>query len=142
MGNIQDKVGRQAEKETEKLLKKYGYWALLVQKGPNGQPFDVVACKEKENGEKITWFVDVKHLKEKEVSFPFDRVESNQETSMKYARKFAGIKEYLGFVIVLERAENRFLFLDYDKFIRLKEKGLKSVKIDELVNYEDLLCTL
>lgn len=138
MGSIQDKVGRIAEKDVEKLFSSHGYWALLVQKGPNGQPFDLIAIKEKEN-KVYKWFVDVKHLRGKVASFTFDRIEANQLTSMKYARSFAGIKDNLGFVITPDLGESRYLYLPYDKLIEMKEKGLKSVKIADLENFEELL---
>lgn len=133
MGIKQNVEGRKAENEVANLLTSYRYWGLPVQKGPNGQPFDIVACRDN-----IPWFLDVKHLESNKNVFNFDRIEPNQKTSMKYAKNFAGNKN-LGFVIVLDRESFKYLFLHYDKFVELEQKGYKSVKLTDLENFEDII---
>ena len=135
MNNVRNELGNKAEKEVVDCFVSYGFWAFNIPKSVKGQPFDIIACKNNCN-----WFVDVKHLEKNKLSFNFDRIEPNQRTSMKYAKMFANISN-LGFVIRAERDSFRHLFLSYDKLIELEGKGYKSVKISELENLEDLLCT-
>ena len=133
MNNKRNILGNKAEEETTKLLTSYGYWAFNIPKGVKGQPFDIIACKEN-----VNWFVDVKHLENNKLSFDFNRIEPNQLTSMNYAKNFSNIKN-LGFVIRVDRDCCGFLFLHYDELINMQEKGLKSVKIADLKNFEELI---
>lgn len=133
MGKKQNILGNKTEVEIAEFLRGKGYWALIVQKGPNGQPFDIIAGRED-----VTWYIDAKHLEGDKVSFSFDRIEPNQRTSMGYARNFALIKR-LGFVIKWERDNSRLFYLSYDKLIELEKKGFKSVKINDLEDYGEML---
>lgn len=134
MSNKQNKVGKATENIIAQYFKSKRYWAFIVPKSINGQPFDVIALNKEKK-----WLVDAKHLEESEASFPFNRIEPNQITSMSYARIYAGIDKYLGFIIKWDREPNRLFYLDYDIFIELKEKGLKSIKISELKDMEDVI---
>lgn len=129
----QNIVGKQAEFNVASLFKKNKYWALNIPKTVAGQPFDIIACKED-----IAWLVDVKHLEANKASFAFERIEPNQRTSMSYAKVLAKMKN-LGFVIEWERDVSRHFFLSYDKLIEMEENGLKSVRIEELEVFDDLL---
>jgi hypothetical protein len=60
---------------------------------------------------------------------------------MNYAKKYSEIVGHLGFIIYWEREPNKLFYLDYDIFTDLSEKGLKSIKINELKDMEDLICT-
>ena len=138
MGIKQNIVGREAEKKVEELFNKNGYWALNIPKSISGQPFDFVACKGSIFEPLVdAWFIDVKHIEDK-ISFDFKRIEPNQRTSMKFARAHSRLKK-LGFVILTEREPSRFFYLTYDKLLKLEKEGLKSVKIYELENFEELI---
>lgn len=139
MGSKQNLLGRKSEREMEDFFASHGYWALNIPRGPNGQPFDFVACKGGDSENLIKgWFLDVKHIEKEKASFDFNRIEPNQRTSMRYARMFARLPN-LGFIIRTERDPQSFLYLSYDKLIELEEKGLKSVKINELERFENLI---
>lgn len=138
--------GNESEKIVALFYKRKGYWAYILPKKVNGQPVDIIAMKEN-----INWFVDAKHLIAEKKSFPFSRIEPNQKDSMQYAKNFAKIKN-IGFVIVvgleqleridLKAIENGLInafFLPYDKLIELEEKGFKSVKIEELESFQEVL---
>ena len=134
---LQNDIGRTEEEKAAKYLSQHKYWALVIPKGPNGQPFDIIASRKRD-----TWFLDVKHLEKDKASFPFSRIESNQITSMNYANIVAKISsDRLGFMIKWERNPDKYFFLSWEKFIECKRKDEKSVKITELVNLEELLCT-
>lgn len=136
MLNIQNRLGKETEKEiAAQFFKKHKYWALIIPKTINGQPFDIIACREND-----LWFIDAKHLDEKKASLPFDRIEANQETSMTYAKCYAKIVARFGFIVYWEREPNRLFYFSFDNYIEMKQKGLKSVKIKELDDMEDLIC--
>ena len=134
MGNSKQlQVGNDAEKYVKEIFKKYGYWAYNTPKSKDGsQPVDIIAMKAN-----INWLVDVKHVREDEISFPFSRIEPNQLTCMDYAKNFANLK-LLGFVIVFERI-NKCVYLPYIRFLTLKEQGRKSVNANELYDLEAYL---
>lgn len=130
---IQNDIGRKTEESIANFFNKRKYWAFIIPKKINGQPFDIIARK----GNDI-WFVDAKHVNEKRLSFPFDDVEPNQESSMKVANIVAGIEDKMGFVIKSDYY-NDFFFLSYTKFKECKANGMKSVKILDLERLEDLV---
>lgn len=126
-------LGNKVEQCIAKIFKENKYWAYIIPKKISGQPFDVIACRKNTN-----WFIDAKHLESDKASFPFDRIEPNQRTSMGYARIFAGIQN-LGFAIQWDRDDSRVFFLSYDKLIELEEKGLKSAKIESLDDFTEVI---
>ena len=46
MGIKQNQIGRHTEIEIAQFLKKYRYWAFIIPKGINGQPFDIIARRK------------------------------------------------------------------------------------------------
>lgn len=136
MSKKQNELGKLTEKDIiAQYFKSKKYWAFVIPKTINGQPFDIIAIRHND-----IWLVDAKHLEEKKASFSFDRIEANQITSMMYAEKYANVDGHLGFIIYWEREPNKLFYLNYDNYIDLSQKGLKSVKIQELEDMEDLLC--
>lgn len=133
MGKEQLKLGDDTEKDIAKFFRGLGYWVFIIPKKIGGQPFDIIASKNN-----VSWFVDAKHLEENKASFPFSRIEPNQETSMNYARTFANITN-VGFVIKWERDNSRLFFLNYEQFINFKKNGVKSVKISDLQDLERMI---
>lgn len=133
MKTKQQEEGESTEKLVVAAFKNNGFWAYNLPKKIGGQPFDIIGCKRG-----ITWFVDGKHLEADKASFSFERIEPNQRTSMQYARGFAGIQN-LGFVIKWDRDLSRLFFLSYDKVIELEKNGCKSVKIEVLEDFIEVL---
>lgn len=132
----QNQIGKTTEKEiVAQYFKTKRYWAFVIPKTINGQPFDLIALRQKD-----IWLVDAKHLESEKVSFAFSRIEPNQITSMMYAKKYANVIGHLGFIIYWEREPNSLFYLDYDNFIELSQKGAKSVKISDLEIVEDIIC--
>lgn len=133
MPSIQNVLGRNTEQNVAEFFKKYYYWAFIIPKKIGGQPFDIIARKENS-----VWFIDAKHLEKDKASFPFDRIEPNQITSMNYAYKFANIKEKMGFIIEWERTQS-FYFFDFLSLKGMIKEGAKSIKIEKLVKLEEIL---
>lgn len=133
MVSKQNIVGNATENEIAKLFKEHKYLAFIIPKKIGGQPFDIIGCNKNN-----VWLIDAKHLESNKASFPFERIEPNQRTSMKYAEIVTGI-ETKGFVIKWERDVSRHFFLSYDKLIELEKNGAKSIPIKELEVFEDLL---
>ena len=126
--------GNKAERDIGLLFKKHGYWAHNFAKSQSGsQPVDVVAIKENE-----CWLLDVKHLRQKDISFPISRVEPNQWACFDYARNFAKIKN-LGIAICHQNSEIYAFWLPYDKLLTLKQNGSKSIKLSDLEALEELI---
>lgn len=127
MGAKENVLGKKAEVYVRDWFKSKRYWAFLIPKSVNGQPFDLIARKKDD-----IWFVDVKHLEDNKASFPFERIEPNQITSMRYAQKVADIYNNLGFIIVWERDTERLFFIEWSEIEQLMKEGVKSKKINEL----------
>lgn len=127
--------GNKTEKFVAKTLKKFGYWNYIMPKKVGGQPCDIMAAKG--GNRTIVWLVDAKHVEEGKVSFSFDRIEPNQETSFNYAINFANLKN-CGFVIYFDRTKSLYWF-PYQDFIKYSQLGYKSVNMNELVEFEEVL---
>lgn len=131
--SIQNIVGDSTEQFIANFLRENGYWAYILPKKVGGQPFDIIACRYNN-----IWFVDAKHLEKEKASFTFDRIEPNQKTSMLYAQQFAHISN-MGFIIYWERNIEKLYFLSYNNLCDMLKNGKKSVKIEELEDFEVLL---
>ena len=133
INSIQNYVGKTTEIIIADFLREKGYWAYILPKKVGGQPFDIVACRCN-----YVWMVDAKHLEKEKASFSFDRIEPNQKTAMMYARTFANISN-IGFVIYWERNTTQLYFLSYDRWQEMSKEGQKSVKIEDLENFGELI---
>ena len=131
--SIQNIVGDSTEQFIANFLRENGYWAYILPKKVGGQPFDIIACRYNN-----IWFVDAKHLEKEKASFSFDRIEPNQKTSMLYAQQFAHITN-MGFVIYWERTPEKLYFLPYDRVLKSEKEGKKSVKIEDLNEFKEVL---
>jgi hypothetical protein len=139
MGQKQGDLGRNTEKNITDFFQQHRYWALIIPRGVGGQPFDIIArYKNKKIGLDDMWFIDAKHLEENKVSFSFNRIEANQISSMEYARDFCGIDEQMGFVVEWEKDGNLYYF-SFEDFLRISEEGRKSIKIEEMQNFSELI---
>lgn len=131
--SIQNIVGDSTEQFIANFLRENGYWAYILPKKVGGQPFDIIACRYNN-----IWFVDAKHLEKEKASFSFDRIEPNQKTSMLYAQQFAHITN-MGFVIYWERTPEKLYFLPYDRVLKSEKESKKSVKIEDLNEFKEVL---
>lgn len=131
-------VGNKTERTVSHIFRKNGYWVYNCPKSQTGaQPFDLIAIKGGENY--IIWFVDGKHVRHNEVSFPLSRIEPNQLASMEYASGFANIStENMGFAIQFERTGN-FYWLCYKDVLESLKNNEKSVNLNKLRLLEEVL---
>ena len=132
MGLKQNIIGKNSELKIADFFKKHYYWAFVIPKGVNGQPFDIIARKGN-----ITFFVDAKHL-DSDI-FSFERIEPNQISSMRYARVVADITDNMGFVI---NKEEEFYYLPYELYVELEAAGCKGIAVSHLEKLEYVLKVL
>lgn len=121
------KVGNETEQIIADYFQSLGFWVYILPKKIGGQPFDIIASKDKE-----TWFVDAKHLEQNKASFSFERIEPNQKTAMKIATEKANMTN-VGFFIYWDRSPGRLYYLPYRMYKGLEKAGNKSVNIGELI---------
>lgn len=141
---LQLELGEKTEKNVSKTLRSFGYWNYILPKKTEGQPCDIVAMKgvynKNDKIEIVAWMIDAKHV-ENEASFPFDRVEPNQISSLSYARDFAkiqGYRGYTGFAIFFDR-DKQLRWLSFDNYEKLAKEGVKSVNMANLRLFEEVL---
>lgn len=134
MSRIQNALGRKTEENVANFFNSFNYVVIPLNKGINGQPFDLIARKEND-----VWFVDAKHVTDKEASFSFNRIEPNQITSMKYCNVVANIHDNLGFIIEWDRTPNKFYYFPYGWYQEMNQRGEKSIKIEKLLNLERMI---
>ena len=103
------KVGNETEQIIADYFQSLGFWVYILPKKIGGQPFDIIASKDKE-----TWFVDAKHLEQNKASFSFERIEPNQKTAMKIATERANMAN-VGFFIYWDRNPDRLYYMLEDK---------------------------
>lgn len=133
MNNV--KIGNKTEKNVISILRERGYWVYNTAHKINGQPIDIIAIRGGENPS--SWLLDGKHVREESPSFPLSRVEPNQWSTMLYARGFANIKN-LGFAVQFDRT-GEIYWLSFDKALDMKEKNIKSIKLNDLKTFEETL---
>lgn len=125
---LEKKIGNKCEALVANFFKDRHYYAHITGQKIGGQPVDLICIKGGLKNEIV--LCDAKHVEFGLVSFTFDRVEPNQDTSMNYAKNYANI-ENLGFAIHFER-DNEIRWLSYDLYLKLKDQGKKSINKDEL----------
>jgi hypothetical protein len=134
MSRYQYEAGRKTEDNIALFFNSFNYMVIPLNKGINGQPFDIVARREND-----IWFVDAKHVVENKASFAFDRIEANQITSMRYANYVANIHDNMGFIIEWDRTPGKFYYFPYGWYKEMSNKGEKSVKIEKLLDLERII---
>lgn len=132
MSNIN--IGNKTEKNTVSIFRSHNYWVYNTPHKTNGQPVDIICVRGCPD---IVWLLDAKHLDSSSASFPFSRIEPNQETTLLYASEFAKLsKERLGFAIEWDRTKEVY-FLSYRQYEEEKRNAKNSVKIEELPTLEE-----
>ena len=132
-------IGNEAEKDVSSIFREKGFWCHVFARGNNGsQPVDLVAIRGKDNKNEV-YLADVKHVRTKEVSFDFKRIEPNQWSTLGFAYNFAHIDpKGLGFIVQFDRT-GEFYWLPYLKALYLTEIGSKSVNLNVLEKFERVL---
>lgn len=130
MNNV--KIGNATEKKIIQLLRDKNYWIYNTPHKVNGQPVDIIAIRKNSS-----WLIDAKHVEQKSISFPFDRIEPNQITTCIYANSFAGI-ENIGFAIDFDR-DGQVYWLPFNLYQELNKTGCKSIKMTNLRLFKEVL---
>ncbi len=89
------KIGNTTERTFANLMHKEGWWVHLIKDKLNGQPFDLIMSKHN-----VTWFMDIKHVKEGQDYLPTSRIEDNQRNAMKMLEESGTDKT--GFIVYFE----------------------------------------
>lgn len=142
MSSIQVENGNRDEKSLcLDYLRARKWYAYNTKRSASGsQPVDVLAFKGTKDGTSVVLFLDAKN-QEKGKSFPFSRIEQNQETSMLFCSRYCGNNpDHMGFVVFFSvGGEKEAMFLSYPKYRELMESGAKSAPMDEMVRFDSFL---
>jgi Holliday junction resolvase len=116
------KLGSTTERTLAKLMHAEGWWVHLIKDKINGQPFDLVMSKHN-----VTWFLDIKHVKEGQDYFPISRIEENQRNAMKMLETCGTDKT--GFIIYFEgdgwfMMQNKNINYQSDRVYKVEMKRL------------------
>jgi Holliday junction resolvase len=104
---------------TKKLAEK-GYWAHMIAGNKNGQPFDVIACKNNE-----PYVFDCKVCSGD--GFTLSRIEANQEYSMELFIRTGNVHAYFAIFLF-----DTIYVVPYMFLIGYRERGIKSVHYTKL----------
>ena len=113
-------AGTAFEKDFAELLSKRGYWAHRIQDNKNGQPFDVIACKDNE-----PYVFDCKDCSGD--GFPLSRIEDNQEYAMELFLATGNRHAYFAI-----RLFDDIYVVSYLYLIALRDRGIKKVHVSKL----------
>lgn len=141
MSSKQLELGNAAERNMAKFFQAHGYWCHVFSKSQSGsQPVDLIAFKGY-GGIVDLWLCDVKNIESKNASFPFSRIEPNQESTLRYAREFANLTGencHLGFIIVFDRDPDNPRYFDFSDLPKIRENS-SSVNIDALQSVSEII---
>lgn len=140
------KAGNDFEDQFAELAGSKGFWAHRMTANVDGQPADVIICKNN-----IPVLVDCKDCKNN--VFKLSRIEENQELAMtkwlekgnKYAL-FALKVSSEEYMIPYEKQGNKYAFfalkvssevymIPYEKMISLRESGMKQLNYSKITEY-------
>lgn len=127
---INKKLGNDFEKELCEILADAGYWVHLLNQNKNGQPADIIAVK---NGK--AYLIDAKVCTYE--TFPFRRIEDNQELSMNMWLECGNIEPYFAL-----KARNEIYMISWQTIKCLRAKGKKQLNLEDMNKYGTRLETL
>lgn len=123
--------GTAFEKEFAERLAEHGFWAHLLKDNHNGQPFDVIAAKDKR-----TYVFDCKDCKNG--IFVLTRIEENQKSAMQLWRE-CGNREGM-FVLQLPSGIRMLPYKTAMKLIEIGFRRLSGHRLQEhTVTFEEWL---
>lgn len=141
MKSKQLEAGNLAERDVAKFFQGKGYWCHVFSKSQSGsQPVDLIAVKGYD-GIVDLWLCDVKNVEAQNASFPFSRIEPNQESTLRYAKEFANLTGdncHLGFIIVFGRDQSKPRYFDFSDLPKIR-KYSSSVGIDTLLCVSEII---
>lgn len=108
--------GTAFEREFAEILFRHGFWAHRMQDNQNGQPFDIIAAKNR-----VPYAFDCKDCQGS--IFKFSRIEENQMLAMQLWRQSGNGNAFLA----IRMPETGIRILPYSVAIELMEKGTLSI---------------
>ena len=121
--------GVRFEKELCDQLFKRGWWSHNMAQNKDGQPADIIAVKSN-----IAVLIDCKVCENG--TFPFTRVEENQENAMKVWENMGN--SYAYFALKLKDEVHLFSFIRYDLMSRTEKKSLNEDDIRALPTFDEI----
>lgn len=123
------KEGNEFETSLANYLSFFGFWAMPVTQGANGQTVDLIASKSGK-----TYLIDCKRCETHR--FPIDHIEDNQVRSIRAFEKSGGEKGL--FALWLDKRDIFMVTLDSllthsKKSMNLEEARQKGVRLEEWV---------
>lgn len=109
-------AGTKFEKEFSEILASHWFWVHLFQDNKNGQPCDVIACR---NGN--AYLFDCKDCETK--FFVLNRIEENQHNAMRLFEMTGNSKG----MFAVRFLEGIIYLIPYDRMSELKEAGFKRI---------------
>ena len=109
-------AGTKFEKEFSEILASHWFWVHLFQDNKNGQPCDVIACR---NGN--AYLLDCKDCETK--FFSLSRVEENQYNAMRLFEMTGNNKG----MFAVRFPEETIYLIPYDRMSELKKAGFKRI---------------
>lgn len=123
-------IGAAFEREFAEFMSDRGFWVHILQDNRNGQPFDVIAAR---NG--YTYVFDCKVCEGN--TFLLSRMEPNQISAMKL---WEGCGNEKGMFVIAYRKASQFCTIPFDRLMKLKEEGIKSLSIERAVQLSIEVC--
>lgn len=109
-------VGTAFEREFAQILSRHGFWAHCLQDNRNGQPFDIIAAKDR-----TAYGFDCKDCQQS--IFRFSRFEENQILAMKLWKQCGNGDAFL----VIRMPETGIRLMSYTRAMNLLEGGISSI---------------
>lgn len=117
-------IGNNFEQDLCEYLYKQGYWVHFLTPAANGsQPFDILAVKDNQ-----ALAIDCKTLEKK--SFPFNRIEDNQESAFTLMNERGNWNTYF----CIKISDTEIVFAPSYDLIEKYHKGEKSISVEDLIN--------
>jgi len=117
------KEGNNFEAEFTELAGSKGFWAHRMTANVDGQPADVIICKNN-----IPILVDCKDCKNN--IFKLSRIEENQELAM-----IKWIEKGNKYALFALKVSSEVYIIPYEKLISLRELGTKQLNYSKILEY-------
>lgn len=119
----QKNIGSAFEREFAEILSQQGFWVHRMQDNQNGQPFDLIAAKNKR-----TYVFDCKNCRDG--VFRLSRIEENQQQAMRLWRETGN---WEGMFAI--RFSGRIYLMPCHMLIALSKNGTKSITEMDVIRY-------
>lgn len=138
-------IGNRDEKRLcKEIFQKNHFYAYNTPRDNEGkQPVDVIAFKGLKDNLSVIFMVDSKNVSLGKKRFDFRYIRQDQEDSMSYAIEWCNVSQkYLGFVIFFEEDFDNPRWLSFEQYNNCLKENEKSVSMNNLPLFLDILKNL